>query len=337
MGPEALTAEQIDGQMTVEDCIAVAAAGSDGRPAVDGEGRLGKHEELSTAAEGAPLVFYGQKSGEGENWGPPSPCPRATRHLRMRAPDGSWIALRCKRRGCPYCGRLADYELLQCLLIDAREELPALVVTLTTVQPWCDAESHHLKAVYREASAQLWRALRGEFGSARYFGSIEFTTGEAATSGGHRRMHGHYLVKDLDPAMCERATELGRDVWERVTGAWRVQFAPLASAGGIVGYLALHHRKREQLPPPAWRGMTARASQRPSYWHRPIAEIRDQARREQAIRRTAWRFEREGATRDQAAVLAPLEVDHRREEWAAHTPELVNVHEGPVPTPAQIR
>lgn len=237
------------------------------------------------------------------------------------------MALRCKRRSCPYCGRLKDYELLQCLLIDAREELPSIIITLTTVDPWSPARSADLARSYREASAQLWRALRGVYGQVRYFGSIEFTTGEASTSGGHRRMHGHYVVKGMDPAMCQDAAAIAREVWERATGAWRVQVAPLASEGGIVGYLALHHRKREQLPPDDWRGMTARASQRPSYWHRPIAEIREQARREQAIRRAEWHMRQDGATDDQAALLAPLEVDHRAKQWAEHAPELVVVHE----------
>lgn len=253
----------------------------------------------------------------------------------MRAPDGTWIALRCKRRSCPYCGRLADYELLQCLMIDAREQLPSIIVTLTTVAPWREYRARELSAAYRMGSSQTWRALRKRFGAAEYFGSIEFTTGEAATSGGDRRMHGHYLVKGLDPAMCPEAEKIVRRVWRRATGAWRVDVAALASRGGIVGYLALHHRKREQLPPAEWRGMTARASQ--GYWHRPIAEIREQARREQAIRRAAWKMRQEGATEEQAALLAPLEVDHRAKQWAGHTPELVNVREGQVTTPEHLR
>lgn len=318
-----------------------------GSPAVPAPGGASSAGTLAVgaapfpAAVDGPLVLYGQKSPEGVLGGPPSPCPNATRHLRMRTPDGSWMALRCKRRGCPYCGRIKDYELLQCLLIDARQELAALMVTLTTVDPWTPARSAELSKSYRLGSAKLWEALRAEFGQVRYFGSIEFTTGEAETSGGHRRMHGHYLVKDLDPAMCGRATELGRAVWERATGAWRVQFAPLASAGGIVGYLALHHRKREQLPPDDWRGMTCRASQRPSYWHRPIAEIRAEARREQAIRRSAWKMRQEGATEEQAAVLAPLEVADQEQAWAQHTPELVAVRENYrgalIPTPERLR
>jgi hypothetical protein len=252
----------------------------------------------------------------------------------MRAPDGSWIPLRCKRRSCEYCGRLADYELLQCLLIDAREQLPSIVVTLTTVDPYREDQAAELGRTYRHASSQLWRALRGEHGQAEYFGSIEFTTGEAATSGGDRRMHGHYLVKGMDPGMCAAAELTAREVWERATGAWRVEVAELASAGGIVGYLALHHRKREQLPPASWRGMTARASR--AYWHRPIGEIRAQARREQAIRRAEWHLRQEGATVDQARVLAPLEVDQRALEWAEHPVELVSVREGRVVVP-QVR
>ncbi len=245
--------------------------------------------------------------------------------------------LNCGRRSCPYCGRLKDYELLQCLLIDAREELPGVVVTLTTVDPYRERDAPQLSRTYREGSKQLWRALRSEFGSARYFGSIEFTTGQAATSRGERRMHGHYLVKDLDPKDCDRARELAVPIWERITGAWRVQVAPLGSAGGIVGYLALHHRKREQLPPASWRGMTARASQRPSYWHRPIAEIREQARREQAERRQAWKLRALGMPEDEARTVAALEVEWQRLAWADHRAEVVRVREGALVSPQAAR
>jgi hypothetical protein len=292
-------------------------------------------------ARGAgPLVLYGDKSTEGLNSGPRSPCPNATRNLRVRTPDGGWMALRCKRRSCPYCGRLADYELLQCLLIDARVQLPSIVVTLTTVAPYREDRCRRLAETYRNASTQLWRSLRSEFGrGVEYFGSMEFTTGQAATSGGDRRLHGHYLVKGMDPAMCPAAQRSARKVWTRATGAWNVEVAALATAGGIVGYLALHHRKREQLPPASWRGRTERPSQ--GYWHRPIEEIRGQARREQGIRRAEWWLRKEGATAEQARLLAPLEVDQRAAEWADHPHELVVVHEGrngaALPTPAAIR
>lgn len=97
-----------------------------------------------TAAPAA-LVLYRQRSSIG---GPPSLCPHAVRGKRLRAPDGSWLPLRCKRRSCPYCGRLADYELLQCLMIDAVEQLPSIIITLTTVAPWRPERSKRLAATY---------------------------------------------------------------------------------------------------------------------------------------------------------------------------------------------
>lgn len=287
----------------------------------------------ASAVSGPPLVLYGQRSGETTETG----CPDRVRGARLRAPDGSWLPLNCGKRSCPYCGRLKDYELLQCLLIDAREQLASTIITTTTVHPFRPGFSHQpnrdpcrcpgcLAGTYREASAQMWRALRDSFGRIEYLASMEFTTGEHAKDG-QRRMHGHHLVKWLDPCHCASATKLARGVWERVTGAWNVEVAPLRSAGGIAGYLALHHRKRDQLPPPEWRGMTVRASK--GYWSRPIATIREEAKREQAIRRSQWKMLQEGATLDQAAALAPLEVDHQRAQWAEHTAEVVPVRELP--------
>src|SRR5205807_10248169 len=132
-------------------------------------------QERGAGSAGA-LVLYGQRSTIGDLPGPPGPCPHAARGVRLRGPDGAWIPLRCKRRSCEYCGRLADYELLQCLMIDAAEQLPSIVVTLTTVAPWRERHSAELAAQYRKGSQLTWRALRRRFGKGvEYFGSIEFT------------------------------------------------------------------------------------------------------------------------------------------------------------------
>jgi hypothetical protein len=93
-----------------------------------------------------------------------------------------------------------------------------------------------------------------------------------------------------------------RETWQATTGAYVVEVAALVSPGAALGYLALHHRKPSQAPPEAWRGMSERASR--GYWSRPIAQLRDQARRELAVEAFAHRT---GLPRE----LAELELELR--------------------------
>jgi hypothetical protein len=211
--------------------------------------------------------------------------------------DGTYVRPRCKRRDCPRCWALRSRELARCLVLDARESAPAYCITLTTHDPATTP------ATYRDGSAVLFRRLRGTFGPVEYFGAIEFTTGRAVTSGGLRRLHGHYLLKSepLDVIEVERIV---RESWRRSTGAYVVEVAELVSPGAALGYLGLHHRKPSQAPPREWRGMTERASR--SYWSSPIAEMRSRARAELAAEAHAWRT-------GMPLELAALEVAARGE------------------------
>lgn len=166
-------------------------------------------------------------------------------------------------------------------MLDARVEAPTVCITLTTHDPDTTA------AVYREGSAAVVKRLRRRYGRLEYFGAIEFTTGKAKRSGGRRRLHGHYLVKGLDPLLVLDVEQLVRETWNRCTGAWRIEVAALVSPGAALGYLGLHHRKPSQAPPAEWRGMTERASR--GYWSRPIAELRELARGELAAEAHSWR------------------------------------------------
>jgi hypothetical protein len=160
------------------------------------------------------------------------------------------------------------------LVLDAREEPPTHALTLTTAMPWEQLDP----AVYRKGAAALFKRLRRRFGRCEYFGMVEFTTGEAETSGGFRRMHSHNLLKvgkEFDVIEVERVV---RETWQKVTGAYIVEVAALVSPGAALGYLALHHRKPEQAAPKGWRGMVERHSL--GYFHRPVAELREQARHE---------------------------------------------------------
>lgn len=234
----------------------------------------------------APLVLDGQRS--------PTPlrgwCERGPDNLRLATADG-YVRPRCKRRDCPRCWALRSRETVRCLLLDARAELPTVCITLTTHDP------HTTPATYRQASKSLFRRLRRRYGRVEYFAAIEFTTGLAVRSGGHRRLHGHYLVKGLPADQAPTIEPLTRETWLAITGAWVVEVAELRSPGAALGYLSLHHRKPEQAPPAEWRGMTERPSR--GYWHRPIAELRAQARAELATEAHAHRT---GLPREQAAL-----------------------------------
>jgi hypothetical protein len=274
------------------------------------------------AADGGALVLYGQRSGEAPQRG----CPNATKGLRLAVTDlggPTYLQLRCKRRDCRYCGHLRNLEDATCLFLDALAEQPTLSITLTTAQPWEQLDP----ATYREASAQLWRALRARYGGVEYVGTIEFTTGLAPTSGGHRRMHGHYLVKGISEDQVLDVERLAVPIWKRVTGAYKLEVSALRSAGGAIAYMGLHHRKEEQAPPAGWRGMRLRASK--GYWHVPIPALREQARRHLAIRSTKFVMERDGASPEWAEVAAPLRVDAQRQAVADHGVQLVKVREAP--------
>jgi len=109
--------------------------------------------------------------------------------------------------------------------------------------------------------AQWFRWLRSEVGQVEYLGLIEWTTGNGAQSGGHRRMHQHTLVKGLpDDADLDALWRAGKRRWERLTGAWRVELRELRSAGGATAYIVGHHHKGEQAPPRGWKGRRFRAS-----------------------------------------------------------------------------
>jgi hypothetical protein len=188
-------------------------------------------------------------------------------------------------------------------VLDARVDAPEFCMTLTTATPWEQLDP----AVFRNGMARVVARLRRLYGRCEYFAAVEFTTGTAARSGGHRRMHAHALLKVADrghriDAHGTRASDAGRgspvfdvvdvgpivrETWERATGAYIVDVAQLVSPGAALGYLGLHHRKPSQAPPAAWRGMTERASR--AYWSTPIAQLRDVARAELAAEAIAHR------------------------------------------------
>jgi hypothetical protein len=98
-------------------------------------------------------------------------------------------------------------------------------------------------------------------------------------------MHAHHLLKCGGAIDVLEVEQLVRDTWRASTGAYVVEVAALVSPGAALGYLALHHRKPEQLAPAGWHGMVERHSL--GYFHRPVAELREQARHELRVEAVA--------------------------------------------------
>lgn len=91
---------------------------------------------------------------------------------------------------------------------------------------------------------------------------MEWTTG----SGGHGRLpHGHLLLKRLPPGVdLSPGCELWRSVserWKKLTGgAFIVELRELRSPAGAIAYTVAHLHKKDQAPPPEWRGKRFRPS-----------------------------------------------------------------------------
>jgi hypothetical protein len=199
------------------------------------------------------------------------------------------------------------------LYLDALHEAPGYGVTLTTAVPQFPGD------VYRDACAVLWRRLRRRFGRVEYFSLVEFTTGRAARSGGHRRLHSHNLVKaELGDVL--EVEQIVRETWEPLTGACVVEVAELRAPGAAIGYVGLHHRKPSQAPPASWRGMMERYSR--GYFGMPATVLREWARTEVRLEAIAHR---QGLSRFEAAA----ELERERQKWEAFTPRLVRVARRP--------
>ena len=227
-------------------------------------------------------------------------CPNARPGLRLRK-GSTLLDVRCKRRMCPVCGPKRARETARVLLLDALVDPPTHGITLTTLDPFMKPET------FREGVHSVVRRLRRVYGrQVEYYGAVEFTRGTAKTSGGYRRIHQHMVNKGLQGADVLEVERLTRETWQGVTGAKVVEVAELLTPGGAIGYLAMHHRKPEQAPPEGWRGMVERPSK--GYFHRPVAELRAEARAQLRVEAIAWR---EGIS----VELAELEVAAESGEW----------------------
>lgn len=239
-------------------------------------------------AQGLDLDKKTNKSRSGRR----KSCPRAF--------VWNGIEHRCGRRTCEVCGPRRARETGRMLVIDAQDDPPTHVVTLTTHAPDTSGE------VFRRGHERVWGRLRRHMPRADYFTRIEFTTGKGRRSGGHRRIHSHSAAK-LDTSMtCAELEGLVRDSWSHVTGAWIIGVQELKTPAGALHYLSLHHAKAEQVPPDWWTGRTERASR--GYWSSPAATLRARAKAELWAERLAYST---GLTVDDATLLVAGELEVR--------------------------
>lgn len=228
--------------------------------------------------------------------------------IRWLMYDGSLEPVRCGASNrCDYCAMFAALESAVVLGLDAQIRQPEVGITTTTRRPEFPIEE------LRKAEKMLWRALRkGQrigavgrrkkdepnyeaFPDLQYCGFLEWTTGKGTRSGGHRRPHIHHLVKGIpsdhpllaeifvegprgDQVKTTRLEQRVSELWRAITGdAYIVEARPLRTPAGAIAYLALHHNKRSQSPPPGFRGRRLRPSK--GYYDLPVAELRQLARK----------------------------------------------------------
>lgn len=207
-------------------------------------------------------------------------CERRSERCGWLLADGTFVAARCGAPNkCAYCAYLTTVENGLVVSLDAIDELPRVGLTLTTVDP-----SHGAKR-FRTDVEHIFKFVRRRLGpDVGYLGLVEYSTGKAATSGGHRRIHQHLLLKRCDPAAAEAIEDELRWLWQRRTGADRVELRELRTPAGATAYLIHHHRKREQAPPAGWSGKRMRPSK--NYYATPVAQLRGEARALLLDRRT---------------------------------------------------
>jgi len=241
----------------------------------------------------APLVSNRDKSPERPQKGCPKPVPG----IRFKLPNGRLLPVPCNLSTCPACSRTQAIVTAAMVGIDAEAEQPRVVTTFTTRDP-IDA------AGLREAQRQIARLVRSELGPARYCSFLEFTTGEAASSGGIRRPHQHALWKDLDPEQGHVVAGIAGHVMEQKSGAWRHDVEEIRTPAGCAHYVASHHQKESQAPPRSW-GPTRRVRPSKGYWSQPAKLLRERAKTR--VRDTRLRHHLEQAMIDQGVPLDVLE------------------------------
>src|SRR3954463_7628097 len=171
-----------------------------GDPARDGTSPARATNAANDRPPKAALVLHTERSDAGpttrvDGVGQLKGCERPRKGLAWQHADGRLTPVRCGAPNlCRYCSWMVALENAVVVRKDAEMCLPEIGFTLTTAAARVPA------ATFRRDVEQVFKALRREpwARGARYLGQIEFTTGKGARSGGHRRIHQHGLLKDVD-------------------------------------------------------------------------------------------------------------------------------------------
>jgi len=180
---------------------------------------------------------------------------------------------------------------------------PQVALTLTSWRPTYNRWSRDVRA--------LTATLRGAFGPFVHLGFLEWTTGLAERSGGHRRGHMHLLARGLDPGRAADANELAGREWKRLTGATRVEAEAIRTEAAVIAYLGRHHVKQAQAPPESFTGRRTRPSRG---WYGPLDSKQV---RQRATTVVADRAHRARVVQQRAAAFGELVAEGLPEVAAA--------------------
>lgn len=244
-------------------------------------------------AEGAALDRIEENSDRG--------CSRWPVNLWLRSIDpltgevGARVQGRCKSPNqCEYCAGRVAQENIELLALDGQVGI--------TPEWWAVLNTPSTER--RQAAYRSWWEVAKRAAGCETARLLEFTTGRAATSGGHRRPHWNVLVKgDESQARALLAA------WQRVSGATQGHVGPVSDEGGLFRYLLGHLNKHSQRPPAGWKGQRLTVSA--GYLWTETAQARLAAR--ETLHRT-WalhRAERSGLLGEAVLEAAEAELEQR--------------------------
>jgi hypothetical protein len=208
---------------------------------------------------------------------PAGGCSRWPERLRLVSDRGHFVRGRCgSTNQCDYCARLAAVENSEMLALDAMYGAPQVWCVLTT--PIATLDTSALQVLVKRLVEALRRDKRlGR--SVEYASILEYTTGYGPRSDGKRRPHWNLLLKGVTVEQIPALREVIERVWcAGAQASPKAQYVgPIAEAGGLMRYLALHFQKESQRPPDGFTGQRFNTS-RGYYNRRTRAEMRLVAR-----------------------------------------------------------
>jgi hypothetical protein len=217
--------------------------------------------------------------------------------MRLLSSQGEVVRGRCRSTNlCAYCAKLGALENSELLWLDALAgHAPTVWAVLTT-----RSATREPRPFYKSRQA-VHRALTRRWPGTEYAALVEFTTGYGDRSGGKRRPHWNLLLKGIPAEDVGQASDVITRVWcAREDARPQAQYVgTIASAGGLVKYLALHFQKESQAPPAGWRGH--RFLHSGGYLASTTPEAREEARRSLRHKRALREAEKRG--------LAPLDAE----------------------------